>query len=249
MTTLARPPICSTDGQGKETVNRVAVGAVDLPPSTELLQGLDQRELDVILAGATRRRFLSGSVITRQGDPAEQLLLLCKGRARYFLETFQGKKLILIWITPGQIFGGAALVVPPASYLVSAEAVRDSTVLVWEGSTIRSLARRFPRLMANACLIAMNYLSWYVGAHAAFSSQTARERLAHLLMGYAPSIGQRVNAGIELNVTNEELSAAAGISPYTTSRIISEWQKTGAIRKNRGKIVLREDKRLFLPLT
>lgn len=246
MTTLARPPIGSTDGQDKETVNRLAAGAVDLPPNAEFLRGIDQRELHLILAAARRRRFPRGSVITHQGDPAEQLLLLWKGRARYFFETIQGKKLILIWITPGHIFGGAALAMAPSTYLVSAEAVRDSTVLVWDGSTIRSLARRFPRLMANACLIAMNYLSWYVGAHAASSSQTARERLAHLLMGYAPSIGHKVSGGIELNVTNEELGAAAGISPYTTSRIISEWQKTGAIRKNRGKIVLRLDKRLFL---
>jgi CRP-like cAMP-binding protein len=167
------------------------------------------------------------------------------GHARYFFETPDGKKLILIWITPGHIFGVAALADRPSIYLVSAEAAQDSIVLAWDGSTIRDLAQRFPRLMMNAYRTSMDYLSWYVGTHAALISETARERLAHLLLGYAPSIGQKVSGGIELDVTNEELANAANITPYTTSRLISEWHRTGAIRKRRGKILLRSTKGLF----
>jgi len=42
------------------------------------------------------------------------------------------------------------------------------------------------------------------------------------------------------------LAEAANITPYTASRIINEWQRTGAIRKERGKILLRSGKGLFL---
>jgi CRP/FNR family transcriptional regulator, nitrogen oxide reductase regulator len=220
--------------------------AVDVPPGTELLRGLGPQEIDVILAAARPRRFSAKSVITNQDDPAERLFLLCKGRARYFHETPNGKKHILIWITPGHIFGVAALAFLPSTYLVSAEAVQDSTVLIWDGPAIRDLAKRFPRVMMNAFLITMAYLSWYVGTHAALTSQSARERLAHVLLGYAPSVGQKVSGGIELDVTNEELAEAANINPYTTSRLISEWHRAGAIRKKRGKILLRSGKRLFL---
>jgi CRP-like cAMP-binding protein len=220
--------------------------AVDIPPDDELLRGLEQPVIDLILAAARPRLFAAKSVITRQGRPADRLLLLWKGRARYFYETTDGKKLILIWITPGHILGAGALALPPCTYLVSTEAVRDSTVLVWDGPTIRDLARRFPRLMMNAYLTTMDYLSWYVGAHAALSSQTARERLAHVLLGYAPSVGRKVSGGIELDVTNEELAEAVNINPCTVSRLISQWRTTGAIRKRRGKILLRSGKGLFL---
>jgi CRP-like cAMP-binding protein len=184
--------------------------------------------------------------MTYQGEPADHLLLLWKGRARYFFETPNGKKLILIWITPGRAFGGAALAPRPSTYLLSTEAVRDSVVLVWDGPTIRALARRFPQLLENAIAGAMDYLSWYVAAHAALCSQTARQRLASVLLGYTSSMGQRVAGGIEFDITNEELANSANITPYTTSRIISEWQRTGAIRKNRGKILVRSPERLFL---
>src|SRR6516165_3501963 len=135
--------------------------------SAELFRGLDRREVDLILAGATARCFSSQSAMTHQADDAQQILLLLKGRGRYFFQTPDGKKLILMWITPGQILGAAALASPPSTYIVSTEAVRESVALAWDGSTIRTLARQFPRLQDNLFVIAMDYISWYVAAHAA----------------------------------------------------------------------------------
>jgi CRP-like cAMP-binding protein len=220
--------------------------AVDIRPEIELLRGLNRQEVDLILAAAMPRRYSAKSVMTYQGEPANHLLLLWKGRARYFFETLDGKKLILKWITPGRAFGGAALAHQPSTYLVSAEAVRDSVVLAWDGPTIRALARRFSQLLENAIVGAMDYMSWYVAAHAALCSQTARQRLANILLGYTSSMGQRVAGGIEFDISNEELANSANITPYTASRIVSEWQRTGAIRKNRGKILMRSPERLFL---
>ena len=220
--------------------------AVNVRPNIDLLRGLKREEVDLILAAARARRVPAKSVMTYQGEPADSVLLLWKGRARYFFETPNGKKLILIWITPGHIFGGAALVPRSSNYLVSTETVRDSVVFVWDGQTIRGFARRFPQIMENAIASAVDHLSWYVAAHAALCSQTARQRLASVLLGYTSSMGQRVSGGIEFDITNEELANAANITPYTASRILSEWQRSGAIRKRRGKIVVHSTERLFL---
>ena len=220
--------------------------AVNLHPDIELLNGLKQHEIELIWAAARTRRVPAKSVITYQGEPADHLLVLWKGRARYFFETPDGKKLILMWITPGQAFGGAALAKRASTYLLSTEAVRDSVVLVWDGATIRGFARRFSQLLENAVVSAMDYLSWYIAAHAALCSQNARQRLASVLLGYTSSMGQRVSGGIEFDISNAELANAANITPYTASRILSEWQKSGAIRKERGRIVVRSTERLFL---
>jgi CRP-like cAMP-binding protein len=212
--------------------------ATDGPPNIGLLCGLKPQESDLILAAGRPRRFSAKSVMTYQGEPAEHLLLLWKGRARFFYETHRDKKLILKWIAPGHCFGEAALVSGPCDYLVSTEAVRDSIVLEWSRQTIRDLARRYPLLLENALRIDMAYLSWYVSAHTALASNRARHRLASLLFELARSVGQKVPGGIELAVTNEELADSANITRYTTSRIMSEWQRSGAIRKHKGKIFL-----------
>jgi CRP/FNR family transcriptional regulator, nitrogen oxide reductase regulator len=227
-------------------VTALQSSALDVHHHIDLLHGLQPQEINLILAAARPRRFSAKSVMTYQGEPANHLLLLWKGRARYFYETPQGKKLILRWITPGQIFAGAALVSRPSAYLASTEAVRDSVVLVWDGPAIRAFARRVPQLLENALIVAFEHFTWYVAAHAALASETARQRLANVLLGLAPKFGQTVSDGTEIDVTNEELANSANISHYSASRIIGEWQRAGAIRKHRGKILLRSAKKLFL---
>jgi hypothetical protein len=54
-------------------------------PNFDLLRGFKRQEIDVILPAARVRRFPAKSVMTYQGEPADHLLLLWKGRARYFL--------------------------------------------------------------------------------------------------------------------------------------------------------------------
>ena len=124
--------------------------AVNVRPNIQLLDGLKRQEIDLILSAARTRRVPAKSVMTYQGDRADHLLLLWKGRARYFFETPNGKKIIMIWIPPGHAFGGAALAIRPSTYLLSTETVQDSVVLVWDGPTIRGLARRFPQFLENA---------------------------------------------------------------------------------------------------
>jgi CRP-like cAMP-binding protein len=220
-------------------------GARNVPRSTQLLKGLQPQQIDLILGAAKSRQYPPKSVMTHQSERADCLFLLWKGRARFFMETPDGQKINLRWITPGLIFGVMALVPTPSAYLVSAEAVQESTVLFWDGRTIRDLARRFASLFENAFLICVEYLSWYVATHCALVSQTAHERLAHILLGYAPSIGQKIPGGIELDVTNEELANAANMSSYTASRLMSQWEKAGAISKQRKKILLRSPEKLF----
>lgn len=216
------------------------------PHGIGFLRGLKPEEVDLILAAGKFRRFSAKCVMTHQGEHAGYLLLLWRGRARYFFETQNGKKLNLRPITHGLIFGGAALVSGHSTYVLSSEAVKDSVVLVWEGAIIRALARRFPLVLENALFLALDHFNWYTSAYAALSSQSARERLARVILMLGSSVGQRVAGGIELDITNEDLANSANITPYTTSRMVSQWKKLGALHKQRGKILLSSPERLCL---
>jgi CRP/FNR family transcriptional regulator, nitrogen oxide reductase regulator len=151
-------------------------------PRSRFLAGFSSLDLKIILAAAKERHFTANSVVVSQGNAASHLFLVTKGRARFFFNTQDGNKVILFWLTPGEIFGGAALLATSASYLVSTETVKDSSMLVWDRVTLRSLASRFPLLLENATLIAHDYLAWYVADHVALIGQTARQRLARVLV-------------------------------------------------------------------
>jgi CRP-like cAMP-binding protein len=216
------------------------------PNNIQFLRGLKPPEVNLILGAGKLRRFSAKCLITHQGESAGHFMLMWRGRARYFFQTQNGRKLNLMPITPGLIFAGAALVSGSSAYVLSSEAVQDSVVLVWEGSTIRALARRFPQLLQNALFIALDHFDWYTSAYAALGSQSARERFARVLVALAPKIGRSVLGGVELDVTNEELANSANITHYTASRMVTQLKKVGALRKQRGKIVLRSPEKLFL---
>lgn len=213
---------------------------------SKFLGGFSSLDLKMILAAASLRHFAAHSVVVNQGSPADRLFLLAKGRARFFINTQEGKKVILHWLTPGEIFGTAALLSTTSCYLVSTETLKDSSLLVWDRPTLRSLATRFPRVAENAMLISYDYLAWYVAAHVALVSHTARERLAGVVTCLAQGIGKRVPHGFEFEATNEELAGAANVTAFTASRLLSEWQKNGAILKRRGKVLLHSPERLIL---
>ena len=181
-----------------------------------------------------------------QGHPADYLFLLTSGRARYFYVTPDGRKTILFWLPPGEIFGGAALLSQPADYLVSTEAVKPSSILVWDRPTIRALVVRYPRLADNALWTMFDYLVAYRAIHVSMICDSARQRLARVLADLAAGIGQKVPGGVELDVRNEELANEANVTPFTASRMLSEWQRQGVLRKSRGKVLLRSPERLFL---
>jgi CRP/FNR family transcriptional regulator, nitrogen oxide reductase regulator len=90
-------------------------------------------------------------------------------------------------------------------------------------------------LLENALLWGSNYLGWYLADRVALVCETARERLAQLLIQLAGVIGQESPEGVEFDATNGELASAANITPFTASRLSSKWQTNGAVIKRRGK--------------
>src|SRR6267143_5129793 len=114
-----------------------ATGIATLPAGlkSRLFEGIEQSALEIIRGAATERRFLANSVITNQGNSAEHLFLLTSGRARYFFITEEGQKTLLLWLTQGEIVGGVAFLSKASKYLLSAETVKDSSVLIWPGHT------------------------------------------------------------------------------------------------------------------
>jgi CRP/FNR family transcriptional regulator, nitrogen oxide reductase regulator len=227
-----------------------AIMASQAPAVTEdlkaqFLEGLAPGDLKSILGAAAKMRFPANSVVVNQGEPARRMFLLAEGGARFFYLSPEGHKLIGPRILPGDIFGGAAILLKPCSYLASTETVKDSRVLAWDRNTIRALAGRYPRLMDNSLCLAFDYLDWAILAHIGLACHSARVRLAQTLADLTRAVGHKNFGGVELHVTNEELADAANVTVFTASRLLSEWHRDGAVVKSRGKVQLRHPERLF----
>jgi CRP-like cAMP-binding protein len=213
--------------------------------SPRLFEGLAPADLNLVLSAATLQHFPAKYVVAEQGDVAGHLFLVTTGRARFFFTAEKGQKRILLWLPPGEVIGVGALLRHASTYIVSAETVQPSSILVWTRAQILGLASRYPRLTENALSITSDYLNIYVASHEALTTRTARDRLAQLLARLASGFGRKVPGGIELDVTNEDLAHAANVSHFTASRLLGEWSRKGALTKKRGKILLRSPEWLF----
>jgi CRP-like cAMP-binding protein len=214
-----------------------------------LLEGLAPRDQECVLRAATSQKFSAGVTITSQGHPAHRLYAVVTGCVRFTYAAADGRKFLLLLVAPGEVFGGAAIMPTRSLYLMGCEAVKDSRVISWDRATIRGFTEKFPQILQNSLTIAGEYITWYMSAHVALGTHSARERLAGVLLDLARAIGVKTPTGVEIEVTNEDLAHAANITPYTTSRLMSEWHKSHAIVKGRGKILLRSPTRLVSRLS
>jgi CRP/FNR family transcriptional regulator, nitrogen oxide reductase regulator len=212
----------------------------DIESRSRLFQHLPPDAISRIFADAIPRHVRTHSILTNQFDSAEYLFMLRTGSARHFVVTQDGQKLLLVWLVPGDIFGASALLDRPSTYLVSTEMVKDGSVTVWNRATIRKFVVLYPQLFANALAITSDYLVWYVSSHSALVSRNARQRVARVISSLASGMGRKCSDGVELHLTNEELANSANVTPFTVSRLLSRWQRQGALVKGRGKLVVRD---------
>jgi CRP-like cAMP-binding protein len=211
----------------------------------KLLEGLSSGEVESILAAAVWKRYAANSLITREGDIADRLFLMLEGDARYYTMSPQGKKVIVFWIRPGELIGGASLLSKRQEYVMNAETVSKSSALGWDRTVIRSFVTKSPRLLENALLLAYDYLLLFRIRHVAMSCHSAPQRVAQVLGSLANEMGQRVSEGIELQITNEELAYEANVTIFTVSRLMGEWQRKGLLTKGRGSVVVMQPDKLI----
>lgn len=197
-----------------------------------------------VIAGARQRNCIAGQVVSHAGDSATHVYLLVAGRARSYIVTEGGRRLKLKCLVPGDAFGLQAMLPTNATYLLTTEIRQASALLAWDRGQIHRLAMYRPALFVNALALASDYLATYLAAQVALVSHSAHHRLADVLIELSRAVGRQVGNGVELDMTNQSLADMANISPFTASRLLNEWQRRGAVRKMRGKLLVQDPHRL-----
>jgi CRP-like cAMP-binding protein len=210
--------------------------------------GLDDTAIRQILGAAKVRRIAPKKDVTISGGRPEHLFLLQVGRARSYMLTMSGSEVLLSWKVPGDIVGLASLLPNPPAYMVNATTVSECKFLVWDHDTIRRLAKVHPQLSENGFRLALHYLRLHIDRHVNILSKSAETRLAEVLHRLASQVGDVRPSGVGIDITNENLSSLADISPFTASRLLSKWERDGTLSKQRGRITLHVPESLFQPV-
>ena len=222
------------------------------PPEIDMLRGrffagLDQSVLREVLSLAQTRRLAARQQVTHCGGRPDYLFFLKAGRARSYLLTEAGAEVLLLWLVPGDIIGLVSLMPNPPRYMASTSTVTDCEFLVWDHNSMRRLAKSFPELTEHGLRLGLHYLQVFIDRHASIVNKNAEARLAQTLLQLATQVGELQPSGVIIEITNEQLSSLSDISSFTASRVLSKWERKGAVCKERGRVTVVAPEALMIP--
>lgn len=201
----------------------------------ELLSDVPAEDVRRVLTIARRRTFSRGEVVFHEGDLADSLHLIERGRFAVRVTTPLGDAALLTLRGPGEAFGELALV-------SGRDATRAATVESLDAGETRAVYRRefdalrreHPRVgevlfavladeirRTNALLLD----AYYTGADA-----RVRRRLLDLATGEDAVV----------RLTQQDLASLAGTSRATVNRVLREEQRRGTLELRRGTTVVRD---------
>ncbi len=194
---------------------------------------LPPAELDLLAGHARRVAYAKSETIYAEGDPAESVWVLAKGRIQIFKYSSQGRPLAIESIAPGELFGTLCRMGGDGrQYPCTAVASVDSEVIQIADREFLNLYNRFPALVMGVCSLCSQRLQAVQGLSCS-SQEPVEKRLAMLLINLQKKHGKVIP------YTKRELAEQAGTTVETTIRVMSRFQKKGWISSSRGKLQLR----------
>jgi CRP-like cAMP-binding protein len=205
-----------------------------------LFQGVPQSDLLALVQAAHRRQLLAGEFFFMQGDEAECMYVLLKGRVKLSQVGPDGQQALIRVITPVSLFALVALTTA-SSYLVTAQAAEDSQALYWTREELMETIIRVPTMAVNAMRIMAEQIQEIQERFRQATTEPVEKRLAHTLIRLAAQVGKRVEEGIliDLTLTRQDLAEMSGTTLFTVSRTLSRWEEQGLVIASREQVIIR----------
>jgi len=183
------------------------------------------------------RVYPPGHQLFTEGDVPQGVYLLGTGRVKLFSTATQGRVFITKIARPGELLGlNAAVLGKP--YLVSAEVVEPSRINFIARDEFLRFLDRSPRAGTDAIhQLSANYYDAQRDLRSLGLSQSAREKLAKLLLEWVEHAGDPTEAGdiwLRVYLTHEEIAQMIGSSRETVTRIFSDLTRRKVI-EGRGE--------------
>ena len=202
-----------------------------------LFSSISSADCREIVSTAREKAFVRRQTIFVEGAPIRQILVLTSGCVKTTQLGQNGTEVILRLDGLGEVigsFGGCS----PVNHCSTARAIQASTALVWEAPVFEAVTERFPILRRNAVLILGNRLLELEERFREISTEKVAPRLGKEIVRLLNQVGRRVNGGVEISISRQELAQLTGTTPYTVSRVLSDWGQRGIVSSRRGAVIV-----------
>jgi CRP/FNR family transcriptional regulator len=213
-----------------------ALSAVRALPVFRGLPLDDQRRLAAL---ATLREYTRGDIVWSEGEPAEALTLIVKGRVKVVRRAEGGDVIIEIFEEGEPV--GALAVYNCMPYPASAVCLEPATLLHLPRREYFELLDRHPEF-ARAVIRELTKLVLALTRKVEeMRGQRVEVRIAQLFLDLAGRMGRESRSGIEipLHLSRQEVADLVGTTVESAIRVLSRW--------GRGKVVITGEGRFVIP--
>lgn len=210
-----------------------------------MFEFLEAEELDRLYSLCTTERFAKGEYIFMECDPPRNLYVLVRGEVKLLKQTDDGREMIVEMVYPGEIFGEEA-VFDGQPYPMTAQALEDVELLSISRADFFSFLRDNPDLALEIINELGQRLRQAQNTIRALAMERVEWRVARVLLMLARKAGVKGKEGvsIDLPLTRQDIADMAATTVETTIRVLSNFKKLGLVDTEKGKIILRDRKRL-----
>jgi CRP/FNR family transcriptional regulator, nitrogen oxide reductase regulator len=196
-------------------------------------------DLMLIAQHAIERSIEEGEFFFFQGDPASYFYILTSGRAKLMQANPAGQQVNLRTMKEWELFGALGAVRENATYPATAQALEHCTALAIKSEYLKELMKTRPYLSFDLMKLMTSYIQEMQERYRELATEKVERRIARVLLRLAAQMGTKMDGGIELTFTRQDLAEMSGTTLYTVSRVLSDWERQGLVEAGRERVVIR----------
>ena len=202
-----------------------------------LFSGILPADYAEICRAGRLKEFARDEMLHLEGDAVERVLLLITGSVKITKLGQGGGEVILRLRVPGDVLGATGLF-SCGLYCTTAQAFRACRALVWEAGVFNELVKRYPVLHQNLVGILGERLQELENRFCEVATERVGPRVALQILRLLKTIGRRVEGGVEIGLSREELGQMTGTTLFTVSRLLSAWEARGVVKPCREAVTI-----------
>ena len=229
----------------EDTEPVVRDGVLDCLARSYLFEGLAVEQLAPLAGQATTRRLLRGEVLIRIGDRADELFVVLEGEVKDSVVDANGEEVVHFLHGPGMTLGEPGFFAVEHRRIVEVVATGPSVLIRLDRRVLIPFMNRHPVTKDRALEKLASNERWQTTMISSLATKPLADRLVLRLLELVDSSPQRRNGlAVTPRVSQATLAAMVGVSRENVNRALAVLMASGAIRQERGRYLLVDEKQL-----
>lgn len=201
---------------------------------------LETPDRDALGQFAQRELFAPGQVIFQQGEPANRMLIIKRGRIRLWKVTEKGDEITLDIRQSGDVLG-ESMFNSDEVFPVSATSLEETTTCGLAREGFERLVLTHPKIGLQVIKNLSQRIDFLISRVGDMSYSNLEERLYRILVTVAQEHGSKSEQGVILPMplTHEDLSFLVGAHRVSITRAMKALQNSGQVLRQGKFLVIR----------